>query len=244
MQTYSGGCHCGRVRFRLTADITTATVCNCSMCTRKGIVHLVVEPAQFELLSGEAELSSYRFNTGVAEHRFCRQCGIHPFYTPRSDPGKIDVNVRCLDGVELDELDLRQFDGRNWEQAIATAHWQRGTPPAPPPVLELAVLDLRPGTNADFEAAFARAQSIIASIPGYQRHALRRCAEHESRYLLLVWWDTLESHTVGFRGSPQYREWRALLHHFYDPFPAVEHYLSLPGLEGELGRAATSTVRS
>lgn len=91
-------------------------------------------------------------------------------------------------------------------------------------VLETAVLDVRPGKSADFEEAFAKAQLLVAQIPGYQRHELRRCLEKDDRYLLLIWWDTLESHTVGFRGSPQYEEWRRLLHHYYDPFPTVEHY--------------------
>ena len=232
MQTYSGACHCGRVQFRVTADITTATICNCSVCTKKGIVHLVVDPSQFELVSGESELSSYRFNTGVAEHKFCRHCGMHPFYTPRSDPDKIDVNLRCVDGVDLDHLDLRPFDGEHWERAIRTAHWQRDTDTTSMPVLEVAILDVKPGMDADFEASFERAQVIIASIAGYQRHELRRCAEKEHRYLLLVWWDSLESHTISFRSSPQYQEWRALLHHFYDPFPTVEHYVTLPGLAG------------
>jgi heme-degrading monooxygenase HmoA len=94
-------------------------------------------------------------------------------------------------------------------------------------VLEVAVLDVRRGEGAAFEGAFAVAQRIIASMPGYQRHELRRCVEHESRYLLLVWWDTLEAHTEGFRGSPQYQEWKRLLHPFYEPFPTVEHYVSL-----------------
>lgn len=125
MTTYFGSCHCGRVRFRVTADLAQVTICNCSICTKKGFVHLIVEPARFELLSGQQELTSYRFNTGVAEHEFCRTCGIHPFYTPRSDPDKVDVNVRCLEGVELDALERRSFDGKNWEQAIASAHWQR-----------------------------------------------------------------------------------------------------------------------
>jgi heme-degrading monooxygenase HmoA len=91
-------------------------------------------------------------------------------------------------------------------------------------VLEVAVLDVRATQGAAFEQAFAKAQSIIASMPGYQRHELRRCLERADRYLLLVWWDTLEAHTEGFRGSPQYQEWKRLLHHFYDPFPVVEHY--------------------
>jgi hypothetical protein len=126
MQTYTGACHCERVRFRVRGDLATAMLCNCSMCTKKGIVHLIVEPSQFELISGAEELASYRFNTGVAEHKFCRHCGIHPFYTPRSDPDKVDVNVRCLDGVDLSTRELRLFDGKNWEEAIRTAHWQRG----------------------------------------------------------------------------------------------------------------------
>lgn len=122
---YTGACHCGSVRFAVTAELSQATYCNCSMCTKKGFIHLIVEPSAFELLAGGDELVSYRFNTGVAEHKFCRRCGIHPFYTPRSDPDKVDVNVRCLDGVDLTQLELLLFDGRNWEDAIKSAHWQR-----------------------------------------------------------------------------------------------------------------------
>lgn len=91
-------------------------------------------------------------------------------------------------------------------------------------ILEVAVLDVRPGQESAFEEAFAKASSIISSMPGYREHELQRCIEHPSRYILLVRWDTLEDHTEGFRGSPQYQEWKALLHHFYDPFPNVEHF--------------------
>jgi heme-degrading monooxygenase HmoA len=94
----------------------------------------------------------------------------------------------------------------------------------PDPILEVAPLDVIPGREAEFEAAFARAQTLIAAMPGYLGHELQRCVERPSRYLLLVRWRTLEDHTVGFRGSPEYQTWRALLHHFYDPFPTVEHY--------------------
>jgi len=94
-------------------------------------------------------------------------------------------------------------------------------------VLEVAVLDVRAGHCAAFESAFDDAQELIASMPGYQRHELRRCVERAERYLLLVWWDSLEAHTEGFRGSPQYQEWKRLLHPFYDPFPVVEHYAPL-----------------
>lgn len=104
------------------------------------------------------------------------------------------------------------------------------TPDSDGGALELAVLEVRPGETAAFEAAFAEAQAILAASPGYRRHTLRRCAEAEHRYLLLVWWDSLESHTEGFRGSPGYARWSALLHRFYEPFPSVEHYLEVPGL--------------
>ncbi|MGO8918211.1 MAG: GFA family protein [Stellaceae bacterium] len=117
-ETYEGGCHCGRVRFRVTADLARITECNCSICAKKGFLHLIVAPQQFELLSGDGDLASYRFNTGTAKHLFCRHCGIHAFYVPRSDPDKIDVNVRCLDGVDLGAITPERFDGRNWEEAI------------------------------------------------------------------------------------------------------------------------------
>lgn len=91
-------------------------------------------------------------------------------------------------------------------------------------ILEVAMLDVRPGQETAFEGAFAEASSIISSMPGYVRHELQRCIEQPSRYVLLVRWETLEDHTVGFRGSPEYQEWKALLHHFYDPFPTVEHF--------------------
>ena len=91
-------------------------------------------------------------------------------------------------------------------------------------ILEVAILDVRPGETARFETAFSEAQTLIARQRGYQRHELRRCMEDEQRYLLLVWWDSLEDHTEGFRGSADYGRWRELLHHFYDPFPTVEHY--------------------
>jgi heme-degrading monooxygenase HmoA len=96
-------------------------------------------------------------------------------------------------------------------------------------VLEVAILSIRPGEAQAFEAAFLDAQQIIAASAGYQRHELRRCLEAADRYLLLVWWDSLESHTVGFRQSPGYQRWRERLHHFYDPFPTVEHYVVVPG---------------
>ncbi|MYE23217.1 MAG: antibiotic biosynthesis monooxygenase [Gammaproteobacteria bacterium] len=96
-------------------------------------------------------------------------------------------------------------------------------------ILELALLDVRPGEESRFEAAFARAQSIIASMQGYVSHELQRCVENPSRYVLLVRWQTLSDHTEGFRGSSEYLEWKRLLHHFYDPFPTVEHFELVEG---------------
>ena len=96
-------------------------------------------------------------------------------------------------------------------------------------ILESAPLQVKPGQSAAFEAAFAKAQEIIASMPGYRGHELQRCLEREGHYLLLVRWDSVADHEEGFRKSPQYQEWRRLLHHFYDPFPTVLHYEKIAG---------------
>jgi heme-degrading monooxygenase HmoA len=91
-------------------------------------------------------------------------------------------------------------------------------------ILEHALLPVKPGLEADFERAFATARGIISAMPGFRNLTLSRCLERPSVYLLLVEWDRLEDHTVGFRGSAEYQEWRSLLHSFYDPFPVVEHF--------------------
>ena len=91
-------------------------------------------------------------------------------------------------------------------------------------ILEVASLSIRPGQASAFEAAFAVAQGIIASMPGYRSHSLHRGIECPGEYLLLVSWESVEAHEQGFRGSPRYAEWKALLHRFYDPFPTVLHY--------------------
>ena len=91
-------------------------------------------------------------------------------------------------------------------------------------VLEVAVLDVRTGLTSEFETAFDEARHIIAGMAGFIDLELQRCLENTNRYILLVRWETLEHHTEGFRGSPEYQRWKALLHHFYDPFPEVEHY--------------------
>ena len=91
-------------------------------------------------------------------------------------------------------------------------------------ILEVAILNIKTGMSHDFEDAFQEASSIIASMPGYISHDLQKCLEKSDRYLLLVYWQKLEDHTVGFRQSVEYETWKQLLHHFYDPFPIVEHY--------------------
>ena len=94
-------------------------------------------------------------------------------------------------------------------------------------ILEIAILNVIPGRAAAFESAFAEAKGIISSMPGFKSLELHRCVESAERYALLVRWETLEDHTRGFRESSQYQRWKALLHHFYDPFPTVEHYESV-----------------
>ncbi|WP_017715077.1 GFA family protein [Kamptonema formosum] len=116
--TCSGGCHCGAVRFQVIVDQYEAVECNCSICTKKGFLHLIVPAERFTLLQGEDVLATYTFNTGTAKHRFCRICGIHAFYRPRSHPDGYSVNVRCLDGDQLSRFRITPFDGANWEQSI------------------------------------------------------------------------------------------------------------------------------
>lgn len=91
-------------------------------------------------------------------------------------------------------------------------------------ILEVVILDIRPGEGENFRRDFAVAQEIISSMPGHIEHDLQQCVEDSNRYILLVRWESLEHHTVGFRESPQFLEWKKLLHHYYDPPPVVQHY--------------------
>ncbi|KOP23222.1 aldehyde-activating protein [Hapalosiphon sp. MRB220] len=118
LATYQGGCHCGAVRFQVVVDRHKADDCNCSICRKKGFLHLIVPQDKFTLLQGNDVLTTYTFNTGVAQHKFCRICGIHSFYIPRSHPESIDVNIRCLDGDVVTKFEIVPFDGTNWEQNI------------------------------------------------------------------------------------------------------------------------------
>ena len=133
LETREGGCHCGRVRFRAKVDLDRLSQCNCSICTKKGILHLPTDPADFELLKGKSALRSYTFETGMAQHTFCTHCGMHPFYIPRSQPHRVSVNARCLDGIDGPSLKpSRFFGGRNWEQAQAKRLAEEGLPPPDP----------------------------------------------------------------------------------------------------------------
>lgn len=119
MTTHKGSCHCGRVRYEVDApkDIE-GTQCNCSICRMTGYLHLIVPKNRFKLIRGEDAIETYTFNTGIAQHYFCRHCGIKSFYVPRSHPDGISVNINCLDPTTIKSLQVTPFDGANWEQNI------------------------------------------------------------------------------------------------------------------------------
>ncbi len=112
---YAGHCHCGAVRFEVEAPARLAChECNCSICQMTGFIHLIVPSSSFHLIQGKEALTTYTFNTGVAQHYFCRVCGVKPFYIPRSNPDGYDINLRCLD-PRPDNVSITRFDGQNWE---------------------------------------------------------------------------------------------------------------------------------
>jgi Uncharacterized conserved protein len=116
MITHTGGCHCGRVRFEVTAPSeVTVDECNCSICSKVGYLHLIVPKSRFRLVQGAEWLTTYTFNTGTARHLFCKVCGVKAFYVPRSHPNGYSVNARCLDPGTVVRFTVRPFDGRNWE---------------------------------------------------------------------------------------------------------------------------------
>jgi hypothetical protein len=121
MIRHTGGCHCGQVRFEVfaPAELDVAD-CNCSICAKSGYLHLIVPRSRFKLLSGAEGLTTYRFNTGTAEHLFCTVCGVKSFYVPRSHPDGYSVNARCLDPGTVSALRVKPFDGQNWEQHAAS----------------------------------------------------------------------------------------------------------------------------
>jgi hypothetical protein len=114
-KTYTGSCHCGRVRYDATLDLAQVIECNCSHCQRKGLLLTFVPSSQFTLRSGEQELADYQFNKKIIRHLFCRTCGVQPFARGKMPDGSaaVAVNVRCLEGVDVSALKPMPFDGRN-----------------------------------------------------------------------------------------------------------------------------------
>jgi len=124
MQSHTGGCHCGAVRFSFeTPARVLAHECNCTICAKSGYLHLIVPAVRFNLLSGSESLREYRFGSGAARHLFCSRCGIKSFYVPRSNPDGYSINLRCVDEGSLEAIEVEAFDGRNWERnAASLAH--------------------------------------------------------------------------------------------------------------------------
>lgn len=117
---HTGGCHCGRVRFEVEAPARIEVAeCNCSICAKVGYLHLIVPADRFRLLGGRDELTTYTFNTGVAQHYFCKHCGVKSFYIPRSHPDGVSVNARCLDDGSVESTTVLPYNGRNWDAARA-----------------------------------------------------------------------------------------------------------------------------
>ena len=125
MKRYRGTCHCGHIEFQVDGDLQRVKICNCTICTKKAYLHWVVPWAQFRLLTPVDGLATYCFNTGEAKHHFCPKCGVAPFHVPRGRPDCIDVNVRCLEGVNHTRLTVEYFDGRHWEQSREELHARR-----------------------------------------------------------------------------------------------------------------------
>ncbi|KNC46347.1 glutathione-dependent formaldehyde-activating enzyme [Thecamonas trahens ATCC 50062] len=134
--TLSGGCHCGALRFRIAVELSEeggvpAAECNCTMCSKKGFLHIIVPDAVMHREEEEGALGTYTFNTHTAKHHFCTRCGTCPYYVPRSNPDGWSVNARCLDlfttGIDFSKLTITRIDGQNWESAVgdSLAHLSR-----------------------------------------------------------------------------------------------------------------------
>lgn len=119
MSAHKGSCHCGRVRFEVDFEVSMVITCNCSICNKKGAIYAPARENQLQISQGEEELSLYQFGTNTAKHYFCKHCGIHPFLRSRLTPDSWTINVLCLDGINLQDIPSKEFDGQNWEE---TAH--------------------------------------------------------------------------------------------------------------------------
>lgn len=118
MPTYRGRCHCGAIQLEADGELEDLEVCNCSICSKTAFVHWHVPPERFRLRTPWDAIATYQFGTRTAANHFCRTCGISPFRRSRSDPDMVDVNARCLEGVDVETLEVTPFDGRHWEEAI------------------------------------------------------------------------------------------------------------------------------
>ncbi|MFM9883293.1 MAG: GFA family protein [Burkholderiales bacterium] len=120
LPAHQGGCHCSTVRFEIRSSLARITECNCSICTKKGVLLHRVDAERFKLLSGADALGLYQFGTNRAQHLFCKRCGIHSFSRPRAAPDAYAVNVRCLDGYPdvVRDAATVHFDGQHWEEAV------------------------------------------------------------------------------------------------------------------------------
>lgn len=113
MEIYRGGCHCGKIQFEVEGDLERVTICSCSLCSKQGYMHWLVTRDQFKLLSSPQNLATYSFTSARARHHFCTTCGTAPFSIPRAHPHSIDINVRCMDGVEYGTLAIHYLDRQN-----------------------------------------------------------------------------------------------------------------------------------
>ncbi|RKP12897.1 glutathione-dependent formaldehyde-activating GFA [Piptocephalis cylindrospora] len=130
---HTGGCHCGAVRYRFgEPSSTTALECNCSVCAKKGAIHVIVPKDLFCLIQGEDFLTTYTFNTHTAKHLFCRVCGVQSYYVPRSNPDGVSLNLRCIDPGTLPSIQVVPFNGQEWEKQPSLHHLSAPASSSPP----------------------------------------------------------------------------------------------------------------
>jgi heme-degrading monooxygenase HmoA len=235
----TASCLCDGVRLRLTGRLGPAAFCHCSQCRKaNGSAFACNAPLRARYLEFESGRDLIReFESSPGKFRaFCSRCGSPIYSRVSADPESFRIRMGIIDDDPERRPLFHVWVGSKapwFEITDALPRFDSVPSDADPsvgnPVLEVAILKLRSGEARAFEAAFLEAERIISTSSGYRRHELRRCIEAPEQYLLLVWWDSLESHTEGFRRSPGYQRWRELLHRFYEPFPEVEHYVALAG---------------
>ncbi|NRB36974.1 MAG: GFA family protein [Pseudomonadales bacterium] len=118
MSLYKGSCHCGSIQFEVEFSLTKTVTCNCSICSKTGAAYTSVQDDKLQITEGKDQLSLYQFGSKTAKHYFCEQCGIHPFLRPRISPELWAVNLRCIEGLDVNDYPSKMFDGVNWEQTV------------------------------------------------------------------------------------------------------------------------------